>query len=361
MGEALISRAGGEGGNIEISNETKEILGVDNNASLDDCLQSLGLKDPNYATIIVTLKDVDGTPIPDARINMRTNTTISYTTNAIGQCLFKTNYGSATFSDATNSGYYDLLQANSVTVDCVVGSIYRAELQRRTRGNGFNAKITSNQNLKFSKFLNTINVTCVGGSGSGSSISHTFNTTDRDYGRGVVDIRSGDNNIDYTISKYTQTVLNNPCRGEGGHVNSSVISITPDTNYQCIIGKGGSSSNKHQYIYERGTLVSGFDSYYRIWFDNCQTNSFNGVSGGTTSFGGVLSALGGSGGVAGSANKPNYGGTIGGYNAYSYFNTSAHNFYTYGSSSIRVYHDYNTATGAGNNGYIWLNNFQYKV
>ena len=359
MGEALISRAGGEGGNIEISNETKEILGVDNNASLDDCLQSLGLKDPNYATIIVTLKDVDGQPIPNSKINMRTNTTIQYTTNAIGQCMFKTNYGTATFSDITNNGYYDILQSNSVTVDCVVGGLYKINLQRQIRGNGYSINIASNQDLKFSKFLNTIDVTCYGAGGSGSTISHIFNSYNYDDVATV--FRNNDGSYsDFDIGVYNVNVVNYPHRGEGGYINSSKINIESDKIYQCRVGKS-STVNRSQQINTYGTGEKyGGRWKYDTRFRNVSTNAYDGSTGGTTSFGDVLSALGGSGGVVNGQNKSNHGGTNGGYSTSYSLNEIPARYYNYGYNSLIIYFNYTSISGGGQNGYIWLNNFQYK-
>lgn len=349
MGEALIGRYG-SGGDADISNETKATLGLPNDATLDDCLQSLGLKDPNYATIIVTLLDVDGTPIPNNKINMTTNTTISYTTNAIGQCMFKTNYGTATFSDVTNSGYYDLSQSSSVAVDCVVGGIYKIELKRRIKGNGYSERITSNKILKFSKYLNTIDVSCYGGSGSGSTASYIINSTDNSY---------VDDGV-YSKGSWTISVNQSASRGEGGHINSKTVIIEADRNYNCYIGSAGAGSAKSQTIEEYGSLVSGYSDLYRARFRNNNTDPFNGSSGGTTMFDNEISALGGSGGIVGEGDKQNYGGTIGGINTYASLNNTPYNIYFY-SRSVLVKHKFNTQIGAGNAGYIWLNNFQYKI
>lgn len=388
MAEAIISRPGIGGGDVEISNETKSILGLNNNATLDDCLQSLGLKDPNYATIIATLKDVDGTPIQNANIRMTTNTSITYTTDSSGMCTFKTNYGSATLSDIATIDYIDLQTAESKRVDCLIGEVYRVDLQRRTRGNGYNMMISSNRNVKFSKYLNnvTVGLYSAGGGGGFSNIGlsgHRNCTVDLE--AGVTEYVNGANVFQYNrASIYSYNLLSggNFYRGESGGYKEEKIDITPDMNYNCIIGRGGRTGWMYyatsRYAIRVGyrSITTGnndpiirnvtFNSSNRIedsWFNPYVVN---GTSGGTTSFGGILSIAGGAGIVYQSTGNgaSNSGCPQGSYNTqlstninHTVSTTSRGNNCIF-TVNIRINQGSNN--NYAQNGYIWLNNFQYK-
>ena len=327
MGEALISRAGG--GEGEISNETKASLGLPNNATLDDVIQMLQLKDENYGTIVVTLLDADNSPIAGSYIQMKDTSggILNYVTNNVGKCLFKTQAGQATFNDANFPGYIDMKPTNNVTVDCPVGGVYMATLKREIYGNGYSKQITSNQNIKFSKFINSINVNISGGGGGGStpSISYTGNARS-------LRIESVDSG----------------CFGYAGngYINQAIINPVPDTIYSINIGRGGSSTSEHYH-----------EVYAEYGFHDAVMGT-KGKAGSTSKFGGILSANGGEGGK----NKPYQ--TTPVDNSRPGTGTGA----TGGQGSVSIsesrYSDRVNITeygSSGQNGWCYINNFQYKI
>ena len=333
MAEALISRLGGDG--ADISNETKQSLGLSNNASLDDVLLMLSLRDSNYATILVSVKDDYGKPVSGANVQMQElgGNTISYTTNEAGQCLFKTNAGSANVVEVHN--FVDILNGQSIKVDCPVGSVSSVNLNRVRRNNREMVTIGSNRNIVFSNSLNNVEVTCVGAGGIAGLPYCDI---------GVYVRRSGWS-LNTNIQRFTGG-------GGNGYANTRTISVNYGQQYQCIVGKTG--QNKQ---------ITGSD-----WAKWGRTASFDyagttGISGGTTSFGGVISAVGGSGGQANGVNGTGAGSVaISGYGAGS--NSARVSISSGGQnasneSSCMYFYVYanNTSTG---NGLIRLSNFNYK-
>ena len=359
MAEAIISRSSGGTQDGGISNETKLSLGLPNNATIDDVIEMLSLKDENYGTIVVSLLNPDNTPIVGSTIQMvdAGGGILNYTSNNQGKCLFKTQAGQATFNDYSYPGYIDLIRPSNITVDCPVGSVSSIKLQRTIRGNGYKVQITSNQNVKFSNFIDSVNVHLSGG-GGGSA---------RPHGRC--------NTIFYANMMYRTmsfVINNNIYGGPGGNAydNYSIINPTADTNYQVNIGAGGyanslglsSASN-----YRLGSAGS------QLWVNDLGTNRFsitesnmnswffqNGSSGGTSRFGSILSAIGGAGGAWNSLTKPSGGtGSLGGANgilSMTFFGIKNCD------GTLRATNGYTAWSNQypGTTGFCWINDFKYK-
>ena len=189
MAEAIFAKysksAGSGGGIIDssslVSNATKAGLGLPNSATLDHVIQSLAFRSDTMATIIVTVKDVDGTVVPNANVWMNVpsgaGTNLAYMTDESGTCMFKTNAGTANFSDHAYDGYVDVDSQSNVKVDCPVGSVKSITLQRTRRYN--NGDIVGSygggDTLSFSPFAGTVDITCTGGSGAGGYCSTILN------------------------------------------------------------------------------------------------------------------------------------------------------------------------------------------
>lgn len=332
MAEALITRLG-DGDSV--SNSTKQSLGLDNNATLDDVLMMLSLRDSNFATILVSVKDDYGNPVVGANVQMQelSGGLINYTTNESGQCIFKTNSGSANIVELHN--FVDILNNQVQKVDCPVGSVSSVNINRVRRNNGEYVSITSNRNIVFSNSLNNVEVTCVGAGGIAGLPYCDL---------GVYVRRSGWS-LNTNVQNFTGW-------GGNGYSNKSIVTIEGGKEYQCIIGRTGSNLS-----------ISGSDT--AKWG---RTASFDhegtiGATGGTTSFGGILSAAGGAGGQRNRVNGAGAGSiAISGYGERSnvaavsitrgYTDTSSEE--TTMQFTIRAN---NTSTG---NGIIRLTNFNYK-
>ena len=248
MAEAIISRFGG-GDGAEISNETKIALGLDNNATLDDCLKIVALQDPNYATMLVSLKYPDGSAVVGEQIQMIDvgGGNLVYTTDGAGQCLFKTANQSANFIDY-NCVYFDLNPAETQLVDCPVGVVKPVILTRTTKGNGYNVKITSNRNIKFSPMLNTIDIYVTSASGEGG---FGYN------GWSNINHKSSTGNSNYNTSKLG---------GTGGGANTNTLfgyQVIANTNYEINLGLAG---NGKRIISNR--YFSGYGNSYNSAFNN---------------------------------------------------------------------------------------------
>ena len=170
MGEAIFAKysksTGGGGGTINsstiISNSTKAAFGLGPDATLDDCLLIVGLKNPDTATVQVTLKDIDGSPLGGHRIRMqdRTGFNLVYTTDGAGSCIFTTVNAQATFYDESNNGWFDVGYPNSGTIDLPNGMVKTVTLQRYKRLNNGDT-ITLNNSVRwynFSKYTKSGNV-----------------------------------------------------------------------------------------------------------------------------------------------------------------------------------------------------------
>ena len=191
MAEAIFakySKSTGGGGIIDssslISNTTKAGLGLPNSATLDHVIQSLAFRSDTMATVIVTVKDPDGTVVPNANVWMNVpagaGTNLAYTTDESGTCMFKTNAGTANFSDHAYDNYIDVNSQSNVRVDCPVGSVKSITLQRtKCFNNGASVGyFTGSQWLNFSPFAGTVDITCDGGGGQGGACSTIVRSSD---------------------------------------------------------------------------------------------------------------------------------------------------------------------------------------
>ena len=352
MGEAVITRGGLGGGNVDISNDTKQLLGLNNNSTLDDCLSIIARKDPNMATMTVTVINPDGTPAMGTSVRMVpvSGVNLEYVTNSKGQVLFKSNAGQVNFVEMNNNIPFIDLEANSINnYAAVVGEVYRLNLVRK--GKTSSVKISKNQNVIFSGAINSVDVHCYGsGGGGGGGFSHG----------GMVWVYESNGIISSAPGGYYGGA------GGSGYYNKKTINPTPFLNYDIKIynggsgGAGGSMSTTNFYMVEQ-TGVYGrnvADSGYGM----------NGSSGGTVLFSNIISATGGSGGngsrgstngVGGSGGNGGSGGAGGGYsNGYIYDRT-------YDSRDKEWCYDgylYVKGKGGsqGSSGYVILNNFTYK-
>lgn len=342
MGEALIGRYG-SGGDANISNETKASLGLPNNATLDDVIKILSLQSDNYATILVSLKWPDNTPVIGETIRMTgASGTLNYTTNAGGQVLFRTNDQAVTIQDGHNISYLDLLYPNNVSLDCPIGTVKTVDMKRNIRGNGSNLSL-SNGNVIFSNFINNFTISMSGGTGGGGI---GWNA------RYEVYVYAGSNN-NANIQSGNISLSVPGGNGAGAEVKSIVYTPTPNTNYMVNVGVGGRRGYYNSKYAGFAGIYTGMD------FDFYNTNVAR--SGGTSRFGSVLVANGGAGAsyADSSGAKTNYSG--GGRGA-----TSANwwcrvclgnNHY---SDSIWCESWVNMYGTNGANGYVRLNNMNYK-
>ena len=329
MGESIITRSYPGGSAAVISNQTKELLGLSNNATLDDALQTLAYKDDNYATIIVQVLNPDGSNSSDAKVRMLDygGTNVVYNADDSGKCIFKTNQANANFY---NDEIYEDINSQEIRLDTVIGSIKTITFTRQLYDSSYSKNITSNGNIQFSNLINNISVHVAGGGGGASSgtcsAECSFNLTG-----GTYSIESySTNNIGYA--------------GGNGFYNDAVIDITPLTDYNIIIGSkgvGGRSNYTSSLNKGSSSFVSVDSSCYRV----------NGNSGGTTSFGGIISAVGGGGGLI------NQNSNIGGNN-----NILGGKYGWLAIPSVSpscTSSKYSNGTN-GSNGFVIISNFHYK-
>ncbi len=343
MGEALISRFGGGSAEVEINNQTKQILGLPSDADLNDALQSLAYRSSDYATVMVEVVENDGTACTDAKVRMQesdgTNTT--YTADDYGKFIFKTNKAQATF--VNDEEYFDV-KPQSQTIDTVVGSVKSLKITRNHYNASEARSIVSTCNIKFSNKINTATVTLVGG-GGGSWSGYTTAECGATVHRKEVTV------YPYCNWSHARTTT----RGGHGYSNSKTITITPLQEYRCIIGTGGTGgSGADQYSGSADTNVG-----YGRGFDQSLSSTYsNGSAGGTTSAFG-LSANGGRGGTYNTNGTGGSGNSLGGNggNTSSGYGT-ARGYY----SGWMYYFSANvSASGAGGNrGFVFINNFRYK-
>ena len=346
MSEALLSRLGGLGGDGDISNETKQSLGLSNNATLDDVISMLALRSEDQCTIVCNLINPDNTPIVGGKIQMKdaSDNILNYTTDNKGQCIFKTNSGQATISDVEFPNYFDLVKPNDVVVDSVVGTVKSVNLKREYRFTPSNntIKITSNQNIIFSNFLNTVDCMVSGAGGGSSAINGYMNVWT------------------YTTGSYRYkpqgrvqaSGVNNYRNGGNGGINTKTINVVPNINYRCIIGRSGTSGSNSGYLWEDPIEDGGYSNRV-IRLD------ITGSSGGSTSFNSEISATGGGGASLTSAGISYGAGARGGVSG-SLSGSVAGTIYDDEWAVWNVNFRYSGSGAAGNSGYIWLNNFRYK-
>ena len=254
---------------LVISNSTKSALGLNSDATLDDCLSMVALKDSEAATIQVTLKDIDGTPLGGHQIRMQdaTGFNLTYTLDGSGSCVFKTTNGQAIFYDESNNGWIDIGYPNSGAVDLPLGSVKKVIMQRYKKlHNGWYTTFSNSQWINFSKYADTAELTLMGGSGEAGFPMmidtynvYLWNKSSNTWGCGIrnnsthsvvllkaynlaVDIDSNRSCFDQTINTHIFNVnYHNFIRGGNGEKGKTVTKTVSVSN-QCkyaVIGKGG--------------------------------------------------------------------------------------------------------------------------
>lgn len=352
MAEAIIGRSGvalSSGGGV--SNETKKSLGLDNNATLDDVINTIVAKDTTMATMIVTIKNPDGTiPSESTKIKMVpvSGSTLEYSTNSVGQCLFKTNSGQCNFIETGDIPYIDLLPNSINGYEAVIGGVYHIDLIRKIRGIDESINLNSNQNIMFSNSCKSVDACCYGSGGGGGTgwCSSVIVTV---YQNG--DIKRGE--------------YSGHCGGTGGngYYNSKTILIEVNRNYNIFIGSGGNG----------GAQKDGTKSYVRGYSTMASKSQsmavaesgdgYNGNTGGTVSFDNEIYAIGGGGGIKASSSGNGANGSGGnampGGSGGDYMATASK---VLGSTSGGTAQAYTIGSPgrSGSNGYIILNNFTYK-
>lgn len=339
MAEAVITRAG-SGGGADISSTTKSLLGLTNDATLDDALQSLAYRGSDYATVMIKLLNPDGSNATDGKIRMNDGSSnIIYSADEYGNFTFKTNKPQCIF--VTDEQYLDIVP-NTITIDTVVGTLKQFKLTRthRNASNVVNLTTPGTSNVFFSQKIKSVNVTCYGGGGGGwsgySSVNFTGQTSSVD----------GTLSTPISFSRYNHYQGN--YYGGNGYINSKVINISPGNGYQCIIGRGGTGGDGTR-IYPQSVRL-GYSFEYRA-----TSNEVNGSTGGTTSFGSIIAAAGGAG-CNSSANGAGGTGMSGGHGSSgSYW----YDGYSSGSTTGTVRIGIRAIGTSGSNGMIQFSNFTY--
>lgn len=321
MGEAIITRAGGGSGGSSGGGEFSP--------------------DPSLCKILVTLINPDGSAVDNGKVRYADSDggNYTYSTNANGKCLITTNKSSGYIH--TDEEYEDINSAN-ISVSTPLGEVIKKNITRTLQTSGYSIKKTTNCNVKFSPLLKSIDVELYGGGGGGYSGDTRVNF------EGQTDSTTGQLSRGPRFSEYRHD--QSEYYGGNGYTNKSTITISPDNNYSIIIGKGGSGGT-NTYLYgKRVSLGYSFD--YRA---SC--SGVEGSTGGTSSFGGILSAVGGAG-CDRSANGVGGSGMAGGHGSSGSYGSGG---YSSGSGSYGTIYIWCNAYGSdGQTGYCNISNFKYK-
>lgn len=313
MGEAIITRAGGGSGGSSGGGEFSP--------------------DPSLCKILVTLTNPDGSAVDNGKVKYvdSAGKVSVYSTNAKGKCLVTTNQASGyLYNDE------ELIDINSqnISLSTPLGEVIKQNMNRVLQTSDFQYTITANKNIKFSSLINNVTAHIVGGGGGAGCGGG--------YARYTINTASGRT---WQNSCY---VTGNECAGGNGYNNSKLISIDSTKEYQAIIGSGGfGGSNSGS---RSGTATT--TEYGRC---TAQCGGTIGGSGGTTSFGGVISAVGGTGSNGESngtgASTPYISAGEAGASSWASGSCTASEQWT---CTVRV------SSAGGQAGKIILNNFKYK-
>ena len=340
MSEAIISRSMNSTVELNVSNETKQLMGLKDTATLDDCIQTLGYRDSNYATIVVQILDYDGTPVQDGVVKMTDAAGInySYNCNSLGKTLFKTNAGKANF--VNDEPYLDII-SETKAADCVVGSVTYLTFNRNYRSYSESVMLPTG-NYQFSNRINNFWAYVVGGGGS-SSTYHVRNC-------GIGFRKDG------SWWKQSGETVSGGYNGGNGYANSALVNHVNGTVYQSILGSGGSSPST-------SNSKSGSTKRTTSSINGVTLSLQNGRSGGTSSFGGLISAAGGYGGTDTTSyqyasTQNSYGGAAGQGSSYSV--TGSCRKWSNGNGASATLHasTYGSSGGAGN---VFVTNFNYRT
>lgn len=355
MAEAVITRGGIGGGSADISNETKEYLGLNNNASLDDVIQTIAAKDPNMATLIVSVRNPDGSiPTDIAQIQMTpvSGSVLTYSTNESGMCLFKTNAGQCNLEEVSKIPYIDLKCSSPINnFPAVIGSVYRINMVRKSSES---VTIKTNKNIVFSGALKSADIYIRGGCGGGGT--GWYGGYSGYLGAGTAFTK--DNDDDY-IYNYTGAGYDGGYGGGGYYNNIKGYIVEPLKNYEITVGAAGAGGpiikgNYYNWTWERGSAKWGH-------IPPSNTGS-SGSSGGTTKFSNLISAIGGSGGYYASTSANGSNGTgdglggIGGGHHHDLNWEIATNTEKYYGKAVGI----GEAGATGDTGFVIINNFIFK-
>lgn len=356
MAEAVITRGGIGGGSADISNETKEYLGLNNNASLDDVIQTIAAKDPNMATLIVSVRNPDGSiPTDTAKIQMTpvSGSVLTYNTNESGACMFKTNAGQCNLSEVSDIPYIDLKCSSPINnFPAVIGSVYRINMVRKSSES---VRVTTNKNIVFSGALKSADIYIQGGCGGGGT--GWYGGYSGYLGAGVAFTTDRDDNYEYN---HTGAGYNGGYGGGGYKNNIKGYIVEPLKNYEIIVGAGGAGGPTIKGKYYNWTWEKGSAKWGSI--PSISTTGSSGSSGGTTRFSNLISAIGGSGGYYASSSENGSNGTgdglggIGGGHHHDLDWETATNTEKYHGRAVGI----GEAGGAGQTGFVIINNFIFK-
>lgn len=221
---------------VPLTAATSAIFGG-TNLTADDAFYKIIQNIQTGNQILIKVVDNNGNPVQGATITGLSETS---TTNAGGIVLGEW----ASDPITVTSPYVDL---NSVTmnVEQYVGKLGYVTITLPSVNNNTIIRYTSSTSVKFSNNVNSIDICCVGGGGGGADINY--------------------------VNAYSEAAAGG---GGGGIVNLMNASIQSGTQYDITVGSGG----------ERGISTS------------TQNRKF-GLTGGTSSFGTLVSAYGGGGGA----------------------------------------------------------------
>lgn len=264
MGEALITRAGGEAEGV------------------------LPLI-PGYHTALVTLKTPDGVPITNHTVKCTDgNSVYNYTTNEKGQCIFMCNSGHANFliNNVINSIRYIDIKNTWINVPAVVGTSNKINLKFEPGGS---VNFTSNSIFGIMKNRN-VNFFLEGGGGGGPM-------SDVAPWGGYYGGASGYVNKYNFIEKGIYNFISGSGKQSGGGTGGT--SYIANTNYSAAGGTAGTKTSGGS-GYRSGTTGNQSAGYIyghggAGYYGNYGSGAYGGT--GTSLYSGSSGTFGGGGGV----------------------------------------------------------------
>lgn len=189
-----------------------QIFGDSNNRTVDEAFSRLmdriSLLMQSVASMTLTVTDADGNPLEGVFVNgIFDSNGDTVSTNSSGEAVGYVSDGTTTISI---SGYADL-ENYSEQFSATKGESYTKTIQVNTRDF---YTITQTGNVRFSGNVAEIDVNAVGAGGGGAG--------------GTVD--------------YPNTSISGPGGGGGHSVTQTDVSFTPNTDYQAVIGAGGTAA-----------------------------------------------------------------------------------------------------------------------
>lgn len=259
-----------------ITEEVCNILGIDPESKPKDAWLGV-INAVGYSVLSITIKKVDGTSAGVVKIDGLTGISEERTyTDENGKLTLLVQEGEYTLSVPELSGCIDI-DLDSQQVQIVSGVNQNVTFQPVPK-ELTSATITSTQNVKFSDNVLSVDVFCVGGGGGGGGAVY--------YG----DFIGGGG-------------------GGGGRTNTGLnVPFEPYTEYQAIIGAGGSYGNGTTNGYLAGSGSSGGSTSILGIIANGGSPGTGGYNySSSTSYPGGNGGNGGSGGGAGTSSRNYYG------------------------------------------------------